>query len=103
MKMRKKRAVLAGLAAVCLIGMTGSLAAGCGKKDAVSEKTGQEHLTGESKDSVVVTMPKTSEPEAGFDPAYGWGAGEHTHEPRKMWRLHTIIAGMKALWQTLRC
>lgn len=81
MKMRKKRAVLAGLAAVCLIGMTGSLAAGCGKKDAVSEKTGQEHLTGESKDSVVVTMPKTSEPEAGFDPAYGWGAGEHTHEP----------------------
>ena len=81
MKMRKKRAVLAGLAAVCLIGMTGSLAAGCGTKDAVSEKTGQEHLTGESKDSVVVTMPKTSEPEAGFDPAYGWGVGEHTHEP----------------------
>ena len=22
-----------------------------------------------------------SEPEAGFDPAYGWGAGEHVHEP----------------------
>ena len=43
MKMRKKRAVLAGLAAVCLNGMTGSLAAGCGTKDAVSEKTGQEH------------------------------------------------------------
>lgn len=26
-------------------------------------------------------MPTTSEPEAGFDPAYGWGAGEHVHEP----------------------
>ena len=26
-------------------------------------------------------MPPTSEPEAGFDPAYGWGAGEHMHEP----------------------
>lgn len=31
--------------------------------------------------SVVVTMPTTSEPEAGFDPAYGWGCGEHVHEP----------------------
>lgn len=35
----------------------------------------------DSKDSVVVTMPTTSEPESGFDPAYGWGAGEHVHEP----------------------
>lgn len=30
---------------------------------------------------MIVTMPTTSEPEAGFDPAYGWGAGEHVHEP----------------------
>ena len=28
-----------------------------------------------SSTDVVVTMPPTSEPEAGFDPAYGWGAG----------------------------
>ena len=34
-----------------------------------------------AKDEVIVTMPTTSEPEAGFDPAYGWGAGEHVHEP----------------------
>ena len=34
-----------------------------------------------NKTEVVVTMPTTSEPEAGFDPAYGWGAGEHVHEP----------------------
>ena len=33
------------------------------------------------KDTVVVTMPVTSEPEYGFNPVYGWGAGEHTHEP----------------------
>lgn len=25
-----------------------------------------------AKDEVIVTMPTTSEPEAGFDPAYGW-------------------------------
>lgn len=33
------------------------------------------------KDEVVVTMPPSSEPASGFDPAYGWGAGEHVHEP----------------------
>ena len=33
------------------------------------------------KKSVVIAMGTTSEPEAGFDPAYGWGAGEHVHEP----------------------
>lgn len=31
--------------------------------------------------SVIVAMGTTSEPQAGFDPAYGWGAGEHMHEP----------------------
>ena len=30
---------------------------------------------------MVIAMGTTSEPEAGFDPAYGWGAGEHVHEP----------------------
>lgn len=33
------------------------------------------------KAAVTVVMPPTSEPEAGFDPAFGWGAGEHVHEP----------------------
>lgn len=36
---------------------------------------------GQARDSVVVVMTTESEPEAGFDPAYGWGAGEHVHEP----------------------
>lgn len=34
-----------------------------------------------ARDSVIIAMGVTSEPEAGFDPAYGWGAGEHVHEP----------------------
>lgn len=35
----------------------------------------------DKKNGVTVVMPPTSEPEAGFDPAFGWGAGEHVHEP----------------------
>lgn len=34
-----------------------------------------------NKTSVTVVMDPASEPEAGFDPAFGWGAGEHVHEP----------------------
>lgn len=36
---------------------------------------------GGTKDEVIIVMNLESEPEAGFDPAYGWGAGEHVHEP----------------------
>lgn len=35
----------------------------------------------EKMDSVIIVLDTGSEPEAGFDPAYGWGAGEHVHEP----------------------
>ena len=66
-----KRKLLAILTAVC---MTVSFAGGTAAVYAA-----QEQSTG--KDEVIVTMPTTSEPEAGFDPAYGWGAGEHVHEP----------------------
>lgn len=46
------------------------------------QKTSQERTDGSSiRDDVIVVMGPTSEPEAGFDPAYGWGAGEHVHEP----------------------
>lgn len=59
--------------------MTAVLLTGCGKEEGsdgvpVIEEQGE-------KDSVVIAMGPTSEPEAGFDPAYGWGAGEHVHEP----------------------
>ncbi len=49
-----------------------SLLAGCG---------GQTRNPSPDKAAVTVVMPPTSEPEAGFDPAFGWGAGEHVHEP----------------------
>lgn len=50
---------------------------GAGKAESGSSQTAEA----ETRDSVVVVMGPTSEPEAGFDPAYGWGAGEHVHEP----------------------
>ena len=34
-----------------------------------------------ARDSVTVVLSPTCEPEAGFDPCFGWGAGEHVHEP----------------------
>ena len=45
--------------------------------------------------SVIVTMPVTSEPEAGFDPVYGWGAGEHVHEPLIQSTLTTTTADLE--------
>lgn len=44
-------------------------------------ETASQSQQAQKKDSVVVVMSPTSEPAAGFDPAYGWGAGEHVHEP----------------------
>lgn len=63
----KKRA----LALLCAVSMI------CGVVFGTASASAQE----ETKDSVVVTMPTSAEPESGFDPAYGWGAGEHVHEP----------------------
>lgn len=52
-----------------------------GQAGGADGQTGEAALAGAEKDSVIVAMGTTSEPEAGFDPAYGWGAGEHVHEP----------------------
>lgn len=41
----------------------------------------QTSQTSGDTSSVIVVMSPESEPEAGFDPASGWGAGEHVHEP----------------------
>lgn len=41
----------------------------------------QAETPNRDKSSVTVVMDPASEPEAGFDPAFGWGAGEHVHEP----------------------
>lgn len=56
--------------------------AGQSEEQVQSKEEGQGgEETSEALDSVIVAMGPTSEPEAGFDPAYGWGAGEHVHEP----------------------
>lgn len=82
---------------LCVAALSVSMFAGCGnsgtdKPDSSSKEIGElseseedsvkEEATGTgAKDEVVVTMPVSSEPESGFDPAFGWGAGEHVHEP----------------------
>ena len=45
------------------------------------QSNGPETLRTGDKSSVTVVMNPASEPETGFDPAFGWGAGEHVHEP----------------------
>lgn len=64
------------------------LCGGCGQgKEAdtrtmMSEKFAQPSPAPlSSRDGVIVVMGPSSEPAAGFDPVYGWGAGEHVHEP----------------------
>ena len=66
------------LSTILAITMTASILVGCGDGN---EPVSEQNITEEVKDSVVVAMGHGSEPEAGFDPAYGWGAGEHVHEP----------------------
>ena len=64
------------------------LATGCGNNGNGTNKTTSDENIQETggasagkREDVIVVMGPTSEPEAGFDPAYGWGAGEHVHEP----------------------
>ena len=58
--------------------LSGSLLlSGCGRNAAGSSPSGPAQGT----DTVVVAMDPNSEPASGFDPAFGWGAGEHVHEP----------------------
>ena len=59
------------------LALTAGLLAGCGGQ----KNTAATPTPAADKDNVVIAMGPTSEPEAGFDPAYGWGAGEHVHEP----------------------
>ncbi|MCI9243067.1 MAG: ABC transporter substrate-binding protein [Lawsonibacter sp.] len=52
------------------------LLASCGR----GSESGFSPEPGRSRPLTVV-LPATSEPAAGFDPAFGWGVGEHVHEP----------------------
>ena len=76
-----KKRLMALLAAFC---MTVSMIGSGTVVSAAEQKT---------KDEVIVTMPATSEPEAGFDPAYGWGAGYRAHLllPTKICLLEWIL------------
>ena len=88
MRYNIKTLLAVGMAAAVLTACSGG---GTETKDSgqtVSETDGaggaavqEADSTTGSKDSVIVVMGPTAEPEAGFDPAYGWGAGEHVHEP----------------------
>ncbi len=47
----------------------------------------------------MVAMGPNSEPEAGFDPVYGWGAGEHVHEPLIQSTLTVTGKDLEIGWQ----
>ena len=66
--------ILSAVMAVLLI-------SGCQNDAGRASQSNRAGLQTEAGGSVVVVMDPSSEPEAGFDPAYGWGAGEHVHEP----------------------
>ena len=88
MRHKIKALIVVGMAAAVLTACSGGGTAAKDSGQTVTETGGAggsavqeaDGTTG-SKDSVIVVMGPTSEPEAGFDPAYGWGAGEHVHEP----------------------
>lgn len=88
MRHKIKALIAVGMAAAVLTACSGGSTAAKDSGQTVTETDGEggsavqgaDGTTG-SKDSVIVVMGPTSEPEAGFDPAYGWGAGEHVHEP----------------------
>ena len=61
-----------------VLAMTVSVLAGCQGGNSENQPAVQQRI---ADSSVVIAMDPNSEPEAGFDPAYGWGAGEHVHEP----------------------
>ena len=66
---------------LCAAALAMGLLAGCAGNTEDKKQDAQTVSETAAKDEVVVTMPVSSEPEAGFDPAFGWGAGEHVHEP----------------------
>ena len=90
---------------LCVCSLAASLLMGCGGtagnsadknlSEEGNQAANENTAKNSEKDSVVVTMPVSSEPEAGFDPAYGWGAGEHVHEPLIQSTLVTTTKDLK--------
>lgn len=77
----KKKLLSLLLSGVLILG--GCTGCGSSNQESVSSSASSaaQEQAEEELSSVVVAMGPTSEPEAGFDPAFGWGAGEHVHEP----------------------
>lgn len=95
----KRKSMTAALCAALLL--TSAILGGCQRTDTeqtTSEAAGSLEAAARQaaeEASVIVTMPTTSEPEAGFDPVYGWGAGEHVHEPLIQSTLTTTTADLE--------
>ena len=80
---------VAGVSAAA-VGFGGVLSACAGGSNAGSGSA----ASGEHASQVTVSMPVSSEPDAGFDPFVSWGCGEHVHEPLIQSTLLTTKADM---------
>ena len=80
---------VAGVSAAA-VGFGGVLSACAGGSNAGSGSA----ASGEHASQVTVSMPASSEPDAGFDPFVSWGCGEHVHEPLIQSTLLTTKADM---------
>ena len=97
-----RRGMKHAVAAMLAVSMAVTGCANSGAKDSTgqsAENSGGNDAreTGDNgtREDVIVVMGPTSEPEAGFDPAYGWGAGEHVHEPLIQSTLTVTTADLK--------
>ncbi len=59
----------------------GSVLSACAGGSAAQSGSASGASAGERASQVIVSMPTSSEPAAGFDPFVSWGCGEHVHEP----------------------
>ena len=71
------KVALAGGGALAL----GGALSGCSQPTNSENGTEEGDAQGETQAQVIVTMPISAEPAAGFDPFVSWGCGEHVHEP----------------------
>lgn len=78
-----KRALTIVLAAVFALALAGcATSSGSGSaSSSTSNASGSASSSAATASQVTIAIPVTSEPEAGFDPFFTWGCGEHVHEP----------------------
>lgn len=86
------KAASLGAASVALGGSLNACGSSSQRNESETASSLRDRAAGTSE--VVVTMPPSSEPEAGFDPLFAWGCGEHVHEPLIQSTLITTNADM---------